>query len=250
MVSKTGRYHRNKKRMRKITTLILLLASIGTVLADGAPAVVAKIEGLWDVPAGEAVMMEAYRRIGVPVEFRSFNAAEALQQSNDGRVSAELQRIDGISEKFKNLVQIPIPINLIQGVAFSHKYTFPVSGWHSLRPYRIGIVEGILFAKINTYGMEVQVFSTYAELADALATDAIDVAVMPRVEGINVFRDRNPDGVTEMEGILETLFLYHYVHESRRELVDRLSEVLRTMLVSGETRRIREQVIAGFEESP
>jgi len=43
---------------------------------------------------------------------------------------------------------------------------------------------------------------------------------------------------------LETLFLYHYVHNSRLDLVESLTPVLKQMLLNGETKRIHEQAIA------
>lgn len=67
------------------------------------------------------------------------------------------------------------------------KYRFPITGWHSLRPYKIGIVRGILFAEQQTVGM------------DRL--------------------------------VLETLFLYHYVHVSRSDLVEKLEPVFRVLRI-------------------
>ena len=231
-----------------LLTCLILIAG-GPALAAGNKVSIAAIEGLADVPAGEAVIRKAYGRLGIDIEIRRVPPAEALRQSNGGEVSAELQRIDGISARYENLVQVPIPINLIQGVVFSRKYRFPVTGWHSLRPYRIGIVKGILFAEVNTYGMEVEVFNSYPELVDALDQDTVDVAVMPRVEGLSILQGMQRDDIGEMEGILETLFLYHYVHKSRSELVEQLSPVLKNMLQTGETRRLREAAHARLLES-
>lgn len=212
--------------------------------------VVATIDGLADVPAARTIVEEAYRRIGLPVEFRAFSAAEALRQSNAGEVDAELQRIDGISARFPNLVQVPIPINMILGVAYSRKYRFPVTGWHSLRPYQVGIVEGILFAEVNTSGMDVRRYKTYAELIAALGRDEVDVAVMPRIEGRSMLGSNGFDDIVEMEGVLESQFLYHYVNRKRGDLVERLIPVLKEMLTSGETRRIHDRALAVAGERP
>jgi polar amino acid transport system substrate-binding protein len=197
-----------------------------------------------DVPAGRAVIREAYSRIGVDVEFSSYSAAEAIATSNSGVVSAELQRIDGISQDYENLVQIPIPINIIQAAAFSIKYRFPISGWHSLRPYRIGIVRGIVFAERPTMGMNVSVANGYEELILMLENDEVDVGVMPRIQGLTAIHSAGNTEIIEMDGILETLFLYHYVHNSRLDLVESLTPVLKQMLLKGDTKRIREQVMA------
>jgi polar amino acid transport system substrate-binding protein len=228
----------------KRTLLALLLLSFGITASAEPDVVIAEVENSADAVASRAVIEEAYDRLGISVEFRSFPAAEALKASNAGKVSAELARIDGIDQVFENLVQIPIPINIIQGSAFSGKYRFPVTGWHSIRPYKIGIVKGILFAEQNTVGMDRLIFDSYSELVQAMNDGRIDVGVMPRVEGLKAIRQVNNENILEMEGVLETLFLYHYVHVSRSDLVDRLKPVLKKMLLSGETRKIREE--SGF----
>ena len=211
--------------------------------AQDSPVVIAAVSDSADVPAGRAVIREAYSRIGVEVEFRSYSAAEAIATSNSGVVTAELQRIDGISQDYENLVQVPIPINIIQGAAFSIKYRFPISGWHSLRPYRIGIVRGVVFAELPTRGMNVSLANEYEELMLMLEKDQVDVVVMPRIQGLEAIHSAGITEIIEMDGVLETLFLYHYVHNSRLDLVEKLTPVLKQMLLNGETKRIHEQLI-------
>jgi polar amino acid transport system substrate-binding protein len=229
--------------------IVLLLLLFQTAGANEPKLVVATVENSADAVTSRAVMVEAYGRLGIAVEFRAYTAAAALAASNSGDAGAELARIDGIDQVFENLVQVPIPINLIKGVAFSRKYRFPITGWHSLRPYRIGIVKGIVFAEQQTIGMDRQVFNSYSELIQAMNDDLIEVGVMPRVEGLKAIANENNKDIFEMEGILETLFLYHYVHVSRSNLVNKLTPVLKKMLLSGEIRKIRERLANGIMET-
>jgi len=227
--------------------LVLALCLSGPAFAREPAVVISTVEGSIDAETGRAIMREAYRRIGMETEFRAFSAHEALEMANSGAVHAELERIDGISNRYENLVKVPIPINVIYGVAFSRKYKFPVNGWHSLRPYQIGIVKGILFAEENTRNMEVQVAADYPELMAMLSDGRVDVAVLPRVQALEFIRRNGESNIVEMEGILETIFLYHYVHNSRTDLVVRLRPVLKEMLQSGETRRIRDVSLSSRE---
>jgi polar amino acid transport system substrate-binding protein len=231
----------------QVFSIFLVLSLALNAVAQDSPVVIATVGNSADVPAGKAVIREAYSRIGVEVEFSSYSAAEAIATSNSGVVSAELQRISGISQDYENLVQIPIPINIIQGAAFSIKYRFPISGWHSLRPYRIGIVRGIVFAERPTSGMNVSVANGYEELILMLENDEVDVGVMPRIQGLAAIHSAGNTEIVEMDGILETLFLYHYVHNSRLDLVESLTPVLKQMLLKGDTKRIREHVIAAMK---
>lgn len=204
--------------------------------------VIGTVGGSMDVPAGSAVVREAYRRIGYDIEVKEFTGKEALEYSNSGKVDAELQRIDGINRRFTNLIQIPIPINLIQGSVFSKDIDFFVNGWNSLKPYKIGIVKGIIFAMEGTAGMNVTMADTYEELIYMLERGEVEIAVMPRISGLLEIRKHRHKGIKEVEGILETLFLYHYVHEKNAHLVPKLKREFKRMLIDGTTKRFCDKI--------
>jgi len=215
--------------------------------------VVASVRGSTDALVGEAVVREAYRRLGLAVTFRELPGAAALEASSTGAVDAELQRIDGIDRRYPDLIQVPIPINYLQGAAFSIEYDFPATGWRSLQSYRIGIVSGIIFAAEGTDGMNVTVADDYDQLFGLLESGRIDVAVTPRINGLEAIRQREagPGGsIREMEGVLETLFLYHYVHRTRQDLVPDLSRVLKQLLLDGTTRRLRTELYGELLPGP
>ena len=229
--------------MRRLPVLLLVLALGGGAHTDEAqePLIVAYIPDSVDHHAGRAVMEEAYRRLEIPVELRGFPADEALEASNGGKVDAELMRIDGVHLRFTNLVQVPIPINFIQAAAFSKEYHFPILGWHSLRPYKIGIVKGIRFAERGTEGMEVRAAESYVELIEWIHDGKVDVGVMPRISGLVALRRSDHADVKEMKGVLETMLAYHYLHRTRSDLRPRLSKVLKQMLLEGTTKRLRNE---------
>ncbi len=108
-----------------------------------------------DTGVSGEVLKEAYRRLGIDISILKLGASEALQRSNSGSADGEVQRIDGISRNFPNLLQVPIPINYIQGAVFSKNNALKLRGWHSLRTFKIGLVKGIIFAEKGTRGMQV-----------------------------------------------------------------------------------------------
>ncbi len=204
--------------------------------------VLAAVEGSQDVNAGVAVVKEAYRRLGIPVEVKWLAGKTALELSSSGRLDGEVQRIDGLDRRFEHLVQVPVPVNYLEGVAFSKRQDFPIQGWFSLRPYRVGIVRGILFAEQGTRGMRVTAAGSYKELIELLHRLDIDVAVMPRINGLFEIRQANLKTLKELPGVLETLFLYHYLHKKNAHLIPKLEQELKSMLLDGTTQRIRNKV--------
>ena len=131
-----------------------------------------------------------------------------------------------------------MPINVIQGGAFSKEHRFPVKGWNSLRPYRIGIVRGVVFAAEGSAGMDVRVAADGVELMRWVEQGEVDVAVLPRVWGHRVIARRGFQEVRELDGVIETALVYHYVHERHRELAERLERVFKEMLHDGTTQRL------------
>ena len=231
--------------MRSTLELIRSL-SLVTILAGSGFAqerlIISGVSQSPDAEVGIAILEEAYRRIGMEMEVRYYGGGAALEASNSGQTDGELQRIDGIGRNWPNLVQVEIPINYLEGAAFSKKYDFPVQGWFSLSPYTVGIVSGVLFAEQGTQGMDVRATDDYESLMAMLEAEEIDVAVLPRINGQVALKSSDSRDMKEMEGILEILFLYHYLHRRNAHLVPRLEEELKSMLLDGTTRRIREQV--------
>jgi polar amino acid transport system substrate-binding protein len=232
--------------MLTVFALLCVTLAAGPVLAkEPADSIaVSFIESMPDLEAARSVLAEAYGRLGVEVSFKGYEAAAALEASRSGEVDAELNRIGGIDRDFPELVQIPIPVNMLQGAAFSRDYRFPIRSWSSLKPYKIGIVRGILFATEGTRGMDVSEAEDHHELIRWVDEGRVDVAVMSRFSGYAAIRSGGYDGVHELDGLLETLLLYHYLNVNRADLAPRLTPVLKQMLLDGTTRRILDDAAA------
>lgn len=234
-----------------INRILITLCAIAVALASQAGdaevrLVFSTIEESPDTVASSVVLKEAYRRLGIEVSVRHFAGAEALQQSNSGQVDGEVSRIDGASRQYTNLVQVPVPINYIQGAVFSKDPDLNLVGWHSLRPYRVGRVKGILFSERGTRGMETVVAEDYEQLIDLLDENEVDVVVAPYLNG-RVAILEHPDGKDlKLNGVLESYLLYHYLHQKHRDLVPALERVLKGMLKDGTVTDMRHEVVDGL----
>ena len=226
-----------------------IVLTLGYANAEtGQKLVLSTVQDSDDTIIAERVLREAYGRLGIDLEVRRYPGSVALEKSNAGEVDGELQRIDGITRRFQHLIQVPIPVNYIQGTVFSKQKDLDFTRWHALRPYQIGIVKGILFAERGTRGMQVKTVDTYAELIQLLATDQVDVIVAPRINlRVVMVRGRKSAGL-EMNGVLETFLLYHYLHEKHKDLVVAIQHVLKKMLLAGEMVDIRDTELARLLE--
>ena len=225
------------------TNANLLEAKWGT---DAGQLVFATMTGNYETEAAAAVLREAYARLGYEFEVRYYDGHEALIHSNAGLVDGELMRVDGINRQFENLVQIPIPVNYLDIVAFTRDQDFHVHGWSSLQPYRIGVIKSILAIEEPTRGMNRVYAASVDELVQLLHDEEIDIAPMPRTTGLIAVQAHPQSGVRELPGVLETIFIYHYLNAKNSHLVPDLERELKSMLLDGSLRRLCEQSYASL----
>ena len=228
-----------KRCLRHTLMAILFGAVLSGELGAQETMRLAGVEASADSAAGAAVLEEGYRRIGMSIEIEWLSPVEALEAANSGSLDGDLQRIDGLSRTFTSLVQVQIPINFLEAAAFSKEHRFTASGWASLEGYSVGYVRGIVFAEQRADGLDAVAAQDYESLWDMLETGDVDVALMPRISGRVMAAERTSE-IVDMEGVLEILFLYHYLHERHASLVPRLEAELKAMLLDGTTRRLRD----------
>lgn len=192
----------------------------------------------------EAVLREAYRRVGIELAIKEFPAERALNEANRGILDGELSRMAGIEARYPDLVRIPVAINRIEGMVYTNRADFRVDGWDSLRPYLIGVRIGIKFAEDGTHGMRVQRVPTNEQLFSKLELGRTDIVVSTRTEGEAMIRRLKTRHVRALEPPLLTIDLFHYLHRKNQDLVPRLTDTLRQMEREGRIRAIQQDALA------
>lgn len=138
---------------------------------------------------------------------------------------------------------IPIPVCFLELVVLTKNTQFPVQGWQSLEPYKIGIRRGAKIVEVNTKGMKRHVVSQYEQLFKLLDIGRIDIAVTSRVQGLTLIQKFDLEGFKILEPPLKTTNLYHYLHKKHENLVPKITASLQEMEKKGEILKIRQQFI-------
>ena len=199
--------------LRYVCSLLLIVGSLfGASAQDSLH--FSSVEGSIHMDIGYEILSRAYQELGYKISRNDLPGRTAIEKSSSGELDGELLRIDGISLSYPDLVQVSVPVAFFQGVAYSSKYFFPVNNWYSLEPYKIGIVKGAMYAEIGTQGMNVTTAENAEQLFQMLANQEIDVAITSKLVG-QLLKKPYPD-IRELEGILETMFLYHYLSQKER----------------------------------
>ncbi len=189
------------------------------------------------------VLREAYQKIGIQITLNTFPAKRSLVMANEGDVDGDTHRIRGIEATYSNLLMVPVPVTVMEGMVFTKNVTFAVTGWDSLKPYIIGIRRGIFFAEKGTRGMQVESVTDYRQLLLKLDAERNDVVIMPRLSGLFELQKLQIQGVKLLDPPLVRLELYHYLHKKHEALVPLLTKVLQKMKKKGRIRAIRKQAI-------
>lgn len=194
-----------------------------------------------------AVLKEAYSRLDIPVEGAAMPAARALAESDRGRTDGEVNRIASIEPAHPDLIRIDVPVNYLEGIAYTCDPKIIVSGWESIRLHRVGIKIGIQYAEQRTQDMpHVTRVHNFNKLFDLLFAGRLDVVVASREMGNLQFARQPGRCLIANVPPLESLPLYHYLHKSNANLVPAITDVLRKMSDSGEAAAIRERATADF----
>lgn len=192
---------------------------------------------------GVRIMTEAYRRLGITIEVRRFAAELATQRSSSGAVDGEVLRLDGLDQRYPDLVQVPVPVSLLEVAVYSRDSTRHVTAWQDLTGLNVAAVRGVTAVERAIGDLHVRQVDTYAELYPLLVRGEVDAIIAP------VLQTRLTLGTTRgvyRNGLLGTYLLYHYLHRKNAALVAQVEPVLKTMLLDGTIARIQAAQLAAL----
>ncbi len=166
-----------------------------------------------------SILESVYDKIGIKIRTQTFPAKRALSMSNSGEFDGEVQRINGISEDYPNLIKVPEPIFCLEGSAFIKNTAIAIDGWKSLKPYRIGIPRGIKYLENNTVGMNRLIVSSIDQLFYLLDEGRIDIVIISTNYGQAFLKAHADMRIKMVTPPIIKVPLYHYLHTKHKALV-------------------------------
>lgn len=180
------------------------------------------------------VMTEAYKRLGITMIIKNFPGERALQTANAGVVDGELYRRKEVENDYPNLIRIPVPITVAEVVVFTKGKHFPVEGWKSIRPYKVGYIRGIKMIEANLpKGGVFEPVNNNEQAFLKLEAGRTDLVVGVRAAGLITISHLGLKGIEVLEPPLITNDLYHFLYIKNQHLVKPLTEVLQQMQKEG-----------------
>ncbi|MDN4501095.1 transporter substrate-binding domain-containing protein [Alteromonadaceae bacterium BrNp21-10] len=191
------------------------------------------------------VLQEAYQKIGLTTAVLRFPNLRSLVTANSGYVDGEVSRISQINQRFKNLLQVPVVINYIEGYVFASRNTIPIKDWASLRGYKLVCVRGLLFVEQNLSlrSMPCAHVTRFSQAVNLLQKKRFDATVFPKLTGLKIIQDLQLNGVFMLDAQLIKVDLFHYLHKKHKAFLPSITATLRVMEESGRIAAIREEFI-------
>lgn len=217
--------------MPKIVLGLLLFCSSAVALSE--TLTFSTVPSAAIIQVNEAVLTEAYRRLGITIRVRNYPAARALIESNSGKVDGELYRMAGISDRFHNLIMVPTPISSIEWMVFTRDQDLKVNGWESLASFNVAVERGILYVEQKTANMKRELVNDNLQMMRMLELDRVQLAVDTRLDGASVLRGMKNHHIRMLEPPLAKIDLHHYVHKKHQALVPKLDAILKQLQREG-----------------
>jgi len=186
------------------------------------------------------IVSQIYKRLGYDIIIDIYPAKRALKMSNSGLVDGELFRIKGLQQTYPNLRMVPTPLYELDALAISINLAVEVNNWQDLQPYKIGIMSGAEYAKKGAKGMDTHPANNYKELFNMLERKRVDVIVCIKPACLFELKKLKINNINVL-GVVERMFVYHYLHRKHEKLVPLVDEQIIQMHKEGIIEKIVKQ---------
>ena len=210
-------------------------------LAGMGPYKFVRIDGLAEQAVGEKLLKEVYKRAEIEISVTPMPGKRALQQASSGEMDGETLRVFALGENVKSLIRVPTALSSLQTVAFKKTGAdVSVTSKEDLNNYSSVIVTGVLHTHAITEGVsDVNEVSDPAAMFKLVAGGRADLALTSYLDGLASIRQLKIDGIEDVKPALNDQPLFHYVHESKQEVVPVVDAIIKQMSDSGELADLR-----------
>ncbi len=228
------------------STLGLLTAAAATPLlprtafADAAYNFV-RIEGLAEQAVGEALLTEVYNRAGMDITVTAMPGRRALIEASNGNMDGETLRVFALGENVSSLKRVPTPLSSLQTVAFARSDAgVSLGSALDIGQFSSVIVSGVLHTEAITEGVSgVRVVDDNQAMFQMVERGRADIALTSYLDGLASLRTLGISDIANVEPALNDQPLYHYVHESKADVIPQIDDIIAGLSASGELAEMR-----------
>lgn len=213
-------------------------------LAAMGPYKFVRIDGLAEQAVGEELLKEVYKRASIEISVTPMPGKRALQQASTGAMDGETLRVFALGENVKSLIRVPTPLSSLQTVAFKKTGSdVSLTNKDDLNNYSNVIVTGVLHTHAITEGIaDLNEVSDPAAMFKMISVGRADIALTSYLDGLASIRLLKIKGIEDIKPALNDQPLFHYVHESKQDVVPVVDAIIKEMSDSGELIELRSKL--------
>jgi polar amino acid transport system substrate-binding protein len=195
----------------------------------------------------DQVLIEAFRRIGQPVQITHLPTERSIANANLGVTDGEFPRISGLNSLYPNLHIVPEKIVDFEFVAFTWRSDIQLKDWSSCKPYNVAIVRGWKILEANLAEVKsLEKVRNQDILFNLLAKRRTDFVVSSRFEGCEMIEKLGLQSIRVLEPPLATKEMFLYLNKKHLSLIPEMAEQLRSMKQDGTYDRIRQKTLRSY----
>ena len=200
------------------------------------------INGLTEQMIAEKMLKDIYNKLGIVIKINPVPGERAKLLATTGQVDGETLRIFSYGEKNKMMIRIPTPYSSLETTVFAKKSkNVSIKTKEDLLNYKIVIVRGVQHTKDITDGIKnVHVIDNSELMMKFINAERADIAITNKFSGNTELKKLGLNDIIPVI-TLETLDLFHYLHEKNKDVVTKVNTVIKDMTASGELKSLREK---------
>lgn len=180
--------------------------------------------------AMNAVVTEAFRRMGIKIRIIAMPSKRSLINANKGIEDGNLLRTKGITARYPNLLMVPEKLSINQIVAFSKNRNIRVDGWKSLNSYHVVCVNGWRNCERELPAPKQKTIVKNDKLLfTLLEKNRADVGIFGRNTGMATLKKLGITDIIPLEPPIIVSDLFLYIHKKHESLIPDISSTLRQM---------------------
>lgn len=194
----------------------------------------------------DRIVMEAFRRMDVPVRLVQLPSERALRNVDLGVDDGNYVRIAGLERLYPNLVMVPEPVSHFPFAVFTRDPGLKVSTWADLRGRKVAAVTGWKLVERNLAdATDLKFVHDEEALFAMLDKGRAEVIIAGQHTGQEIIRKQGYLGIRALTPPLADPPMHIYLNKRHAALVPRLDETLRQMRRDGTIERLTRAGLGG-----
>jgi polar amino acid transport system substrate-binding protein len=231
--------------MKKITAIFSLIIFFNSSFALGKDFVIGYPTGTESplLTYSKNIITEMYKRIDIPIKFKSAHATRSLVLANVGKADGELLRVKGLDKKFKNLMRIEFPIVKMTMKAITLNSKKKIVEIKELHKYPLAFHRGFqLLEKIFKNHKNLHRLTNSRQVYKMVNSKRIDYGVIIDELSGHLTNNKAFKNIKKININFPTVMLYHYINRKHIHLAPKLLKALNEMKEKKVFQKLKEEI--------